>query len=97
MLDFLNLFRVESRKMFSIGWIIVLLLIAKGSLCYWNVMIIFGRSECLQYFKYLFRDIFSYFDIFREFFLRCFDVTFGDFHGIRYACSVIDNYVNFVG
>lgn len=56
MLDFLNLFRVESRKMFTIGWIIVLLLIAKGSLCYWNVMIIFGRSEYSQYFKYLFRD-----------------------------------------
>lgn len=40
MLDFLNLFRVESRRMFSIGWIIVLLLIAKGSLlleCYDNI------------------------------------------------------------
>lgn len=68
---------------------------AKGSLLERLSNIRMGTRDILNTFLETFSRV--YFDIFREFFLRCFDVTFGDFHGIRYACSVIDNYVNFVG
>lgn len=92
-----NLFRVQSRKIFSIGWIIVLL--HENLYIIGDMIVEYSNDPNDHNILYIFLETFSrvYFDIFREFFLRCFDVTFEDFHGIRYACSVIDNYVNFVG